>query len=276
MKPKNAVLLTKQEYESLKQKKINQGTDGSIYRVGGGLLYKIYHEKSPIGFKDVPVDEEGVKIFRKQDFQNLCLIKKDIPKSYTKLRSVDAILLAKEKQKFIHYTTLPLAPIYIENHFRGCVIKDYPYNKSIYFVKYFPFTYRLYVCKKLLMQMKELLNYNIYPRDLCGKPYNQSNVLLNFLSLGPVIIDTDGYSTIYTKEFVFEFYQECIESLNGLILEILYEYPIEEIVTPTIKLEKSTFLEEAGVPDRFIEPLVNQNMSLEDLSLFLNRTKRNI
>ena len=51
---------------------IGQGLDAKVYRTRKKFLFKVYHnyllEKSKI-MTNVPLDEEGVRIFRRDDFR---------------------------------------------------------------------------------------------------------------------------------------------------------------------------------------------------------------
>lgn len=272
------VYLTSDDIKNLKSKKINQGTDGTIFRVGNGLLYKIYHNSTPI--ENIvsnlfpKTDEEGVKIYEKGVLKPLISRPLTLEDDYVKLRAEDAIKLAQAKQKDVKLTTLPLASIYVDNKFKGCVLKDFQYSTSIYNIRFFPLNIRLRIAREVLKRTKELLKNNIYRVDLGGKPIDKSNVLLNYFPyFAPEIIDNDGRSAIYTEKYVKELYNISIQSLNGIIVEILC-YRTLEPLTELDKKEAQTDLEEAGVPSIYIEALVNKEATVDELEDCLRRMKK--
>ncbi len=265
------LFITHEDLKKWQPYEINRGSNGTIYRIKPGYLYKIYHSQVFLNdHKPKFYDEEGVRIFLKSDFAGG--LKDYGDANYVKLCSSESIALAIKKQKDIHLTSLPLGSIYVDFRFKGCILKDYLFSKSIYFVKNFPYGYRKKMMRIILEKVKELLKHYIYPVDLGFKGYNRSNVLWNFFPfLEPVLIDLDGYSTIYSYEEVPSFYQECVYSLNCLLLEILFDYPLKEIYSPMQYEEGKMILEEYYVQPSLIDKLVYQTASLDDLTLLLKK-----
>jgi len=274
----NDIYLTSADIKKLENKKMNQGTDGTIYRIGNGLLYKIYHNSTPIENVVLnlfpKIDEEGVKIYEKGLLKTLISRPSTLDVDYVKLRAEDAIKLAKMKQKYVKLTTLPLASLYIDNKFKGCVLKDFPHSTSIYNIRYFPLSIRLRIARQVLERTKELLKNNIYRIDLGGKPINKSNVLLNYFPyFAPEIIDNDGRSAVYTEKYVKELYNISIQSLNSIIIEILC-YRTLEPLTELDKVQAELDLEEIQVPSIYMESLINQTASLDELEDCLRRMQK--
>lgn len=268
------IYLDKVELEQLSSMQINSGIDGTIYRLNNGTLYKIYHPHMPIKqlvSVQSGLDSEGVRIFRKEDFRQPMSYLHN-PENYIKLRAEDAIKMAMTKQKDIKLTTLPLGCIYVNNRFKGTVLKDFRYALSIYSLKNLPYPIRLKVVRQILQRLKELWKYNIYPIDLACKPYHKSNILLKY-NLVPEIIDLDGRSTIYCDCFISEFYQKSIYSFQCLMLELLYDFPISESYTALEILENQLLLEENKVPNSYIDSFVIQKSNLEEIEAFLQLKK---
>ncbi len=263
------VYLTIKDYKKIKDKKINEGKDGAIYRVQNQILYKIYHETMPtenvLERKEL-LDAEGVKIYQKGDMKTFFPVTEGLEK-FVRFRAEDMIFFAMQKQKEIELSTLPLAPLYIENRFKGCVIKDFKRSSSIYITQKLPMAIRLKIAKRLLKKVKELTDHYIYPRDLGGKPYSKSNALLTFL-IEPELIDLDGRSCYYAEEEIPLFLKETLFSVQVLLLEILFSIPLFEIYTPEEKLEFMYHLQEQRIPDYYIDAFLSKSFTYEDWEEF--------
>ena len=228
------ILLKKYEYNDIinNKKCIGSGVDGSVYRINRNTVYKFYHKQNT--FIDLPnanIDEEGVIV---SDFKNLRPYNRVVRNEsiyYTDKDGViltreDAIIKAIAKQENVKLTDLPRNVIYLNNKIIGCEYKYYPCKLGIYAATYLPLKQRLIVCKRLMEEVKELLNNNIYPVTLAQRdevfPFikNKSNILIG-RDLKPVIIDLDGISALYSDNYSKKYYDKVMASLSSLILELL-------------------------------------------------------
>lgn len=254
----------------LKKLEINSGSDGTIYKINNQILYKIYHESNPL--KKSWIDPERLyavetKIYKKDKNQpqlseeKMKIIENEIDIQYldsegVRLTKEDTIIKAIEKQENVHLTQLPIAPLYIHNHFSGCVLKNYPFNLDIRIIAYFPLSLRLKIIKRLLKKIQELLNNNIYTIDLAAKPKNKSNILLTPF-FEPQIIDLDGISAFYREKFSDKLYKKSIEQLNWFLLEAMFQIVPEETPDKFKKLETASILEENHFPENDIDSIID-------------------
>lgn len=214
------VHVSRKELEKLK--KIGEGTEGIVYKAGNGILYKVYKSKFY-----TTLDSEQTK----------------------KVYSPRLIEEAVKRQKYVENSTLPLAPLYIDDKFGGCVLKHHRGYVDFHNINILPQKVKLKIFKQLIANVKELTDYYIYHLDLNNKRIDNehhSNILISFLG-EQQIIDLDGKSTAYTNVFDPEYYQMTIQSLFSLIAEILFDidltidYSQEEIEFITQNLQNIGF-----------------------------------
>ncbi|HHT38804.1 MAG TPA: hypothetical protein GXZ95_05315 [Mollicutes bacterium] len=256
MNKKLEVFLSQEELEQLvkTKKKIGQGKEGKIYRAEKGLLYKIYYKLSPhereklvrVPLKIYEIDEDGVK--RVKEDAN---IKMNIEKKVTlnpfyidrdgvkKVYSVDYVNEAVKRQPMVKNTTLPLGAIYIDNRFGGVILKEHKGHFDIHNIAILPLKSRLNILKKVLENLKELCDNNIYPIDFGNRSkniYDHSNILVNIKG-NVEFIDLEGRSTIYTREpndnlkvkAYAEFYFLFLDIMFDEILDGEYEEDIDYV-----------------------------------------------
>lgn len=162
--------LTEQSISKLKL--VNKGTDAKLYKLSNNLLLKLYYTDKKIISNN---NDEDVKTTKPTKFNNsttfmsYCYDKNGVRLGYDKI-----IEMAKSKQFTIKNTILPINPVYINHHFRGCILKYYHNYYPISSFAFLPKSTKLKIIKKLLLKIKELLNNNIYPIDLYNKQDSNS------------------------------------------------------------------------------------------------------
>ena len=211
--------ISSQELSRLKQ--IGEGTEAIVYRAGKGMLYKVYKNKYYIA-----IGSEQVK----------------------KCYSPRIIEEAARRQQFIKHSTLPLNPLYIDGKFKGCVLKEHRGYGDIYNINILPQKTKIKLLKQLVLNVKELIEHNIYHVDLSNKSIpgvHKGNVLVS-LTGDLQLIDLDGKSTTYTNGFDAQFYQLTVQTLLALITDLLFELDMddlyfEEVMYITEKLKSNGF-----------------------------------
>ena len=282
MKKPEEVHITNEDFSNLVLTQIGQGLDAKVYRTKKKVLFKIYHnyllDKKEM-MTNVPVDEEGVRIFRRDNFRKnrSKIFFQEKNDSDIKFITKELISRAVLKKDEITLSTLPQALLYVDHHFKGCILKDFSWSTSILNVRYLPYSLRIYMAKQILIRVKELLNHHIYPVDLAMKNIKNSNVLWNF-PLTPEIIDLDGRSTLYPNTFHDSFYKESIFHLNCLLMEILFGRDESLILSENLQkediLNNCLFLEQEKVPSVYIDGLASLSLSLTNLEKFLKVKER--
>ncbi|MBR1413590.1 MAG: hypothetical protein IJ574_02860 [Bacilli bacterium] len=274
----NAIHLTKNDLDKLK--KIGAGTDGTVYRAKNGYLYKIYHRNIEHSnhLEDIIRDEDGVIISKYKDTkvnQNYQEPLYYIEDDGTKLHGDSSIYKAIEKQKNIINTNLPVAPIYIDKRFVGCVLKEFKYAIGIH--SYFNLTSKkkqLIVLNQLLNNIKELLDNHIYMFDLHNKPddntLHHSNILVN-LSGKPMIIDIDGKSALYRSNYDALNYHQTLTSVLYLYIDLLYNIDLFELINNCDdyfedKLENIEYsLYNKGLNEEQVDKVISGRMGLGEI-----------
>lgn len=228
-------------------KKIGEGTEGIVYRTSSGLLFKVYKDKYYI-----TLDSEHMK-------------KKYSPR---------IIRDAANRQPEIQYSTLPLGPLYIDNHFAGCILKEHRHYVNIHNINILPFKTKIRIIKRIIAYVEELTNHYIYHLDLSNKKVcseNHSNILI---SLGGdiQIIDLDGRSTTYTNSFDTEFFEMTLSSLLNLITDLLFDLDLTSI---DLGEEDADYLinrlENLGLPSDLATLAIRQNnVSYESIKELVN------
>jgi hypothetical protein len=162
---------------------------------------------------------EHITYYRKDD---------DNPEHDTKLAPSEAITAAIRRQKNIKRTQLPLASVYYNHRFIGCVIKKL-HGISIHKLMWLPMSAKIKIINSVIDDLDELMQNHVYHRDLSNSPFagvsyinengeyiyenGHSHVLVNPLSLKTNIIDLDGKSTIYTERDNNTLKEQCIREL---------------------------------------------------------------
>lgn len=247
------IILSETDIKKLKNKYIASGTEGHIYRVGNGLLYKLYR----------PYEELAKEV----GFNS----KHNIDSLYTDTN----IITAMERQQNIQLTSLPVCPIYDEKSlFIGCALKDHGRCFPVHSITMLPRKKQIFIIKQLLSVVKELCDNNIYPQDLAtkeidGKPH--TNILIK-LNGKPEIIDLDGKSTIYSKEKDENLEYSTYVSLTALICEILYGIDTKEdrdYVDNECEIRKLT---ESGMPYDLAESMLRYECDYHTLSKIVEKS----
>ena len=272
------VFLNRQEVNGLRNytKEVGHGSDGRVFPYKKKYLIKLYRKS--LRLEDlVKVDRNGpygndedIKIYvmkkdrssRDKEKFNSRQYKKptefityyrkddDIPEHDTKLAASEAITAAIRRQNDIKRTKLPLASVYYNHKFIGCIIEKLN-GISIHKLMWLPMSAKLKIINNVMDDLEELMNNYVYHRDLSNSPYatvgykdengkyvsenGHSHVLVNPITLNTHIIDLDGKSTIYTERENNDLKESCIRELLVLIFEYvfavqLYDYcPTEEV-----------------------------------------------
>lgn len=243
----NILYLTKDELRKLKT--IGYGTDGMVYKYKNNLLVKIYHSNPKSTFtsridlkndEDVKIYSKGQKI--KSNYYENCLNYFLYNNEEIKILPKEALFKAIERQKNIDLTSLPLGVVYLNNKFAGCILKRH-YGIQLHKLMFLPLEKRKSLFLKILKANRELLENNIYHRDLANSPYvkkdiilpnktivksGHSHILVNPLNKDINIIDLDGKSTVYTEKHNEKYLLQNALNLNILALEFLFKLDYEE------------------------------------------------
>ncbi len=232
--------LTKEELNAVKRKKcLGSGVDGSVYDIGNGLVYKLYHNMSDYIFIESKgkYDSHGVNITDIKELRNKGIRVNHKPINYVDSEGVTlsretAIRKAIEKQKYVKYTTLPMNIIKVNGRLAGCVYRKYTSKFGIYASSYLPIKYKKMILRRLYIKLKELQDNYIYPVTLAQKndlfPFSnkEANVLL--CGMDPMIIDVDGISAYYSDNYSEVKYNISMGSYSKLLLEVLSGIDINE------------------------------------------------
>ena len=279
--------LTKEELESLikNNKLIGQGTEGKCFQKGNEI-YKIYHKtyESTYAIGKGQLDEDGVRIYNPEEKKQLYVKDERIIK-YTdeegvKLTVQDGLSRALNKGQKITKTRLPSKIIMVDGKVKGCVYPYYRFTSSIYSAIHKPYKTRLKICKRLIDQVKELLDNNIYPVDLCQKGDKRisdksiANVLLD-LRNNPIIIDLEGKSTLYTDKHNETYERTACYNLATVILELLTREDIQEdFIEENIEMI-TNYLRNAGMNEELVEKYIDSCLNIEDVyTIFDNLSKK--
>ena len=125
--------LTEEKIKKLKL--VNKGTDAKLYKLSNNLLLKLYYNDKKVILNNN--DDDDVKTTKPTRFNNsttfmsYCYDANGVRLGYDKI-----IEMAKRKQFEIKNTILPINPVYINHHFRGCIIK---YHHNYYPISCFSF-----------------------------------------------------------------------------------------------------------------------------------------
>ncbi len=285
------IYLTDKDLDILKKYEIGHGTDGSVYRVpkkllqsNKGILFKLYHNRTPIYNDSSVIDEDGVKVYNKATMKVVDYIE---PISYfvdteeIRLRSKDAIYKAIERQKYISLTDLPKQPLYLNGHFQGCGLKE-QHGTPIHYLSSLPMKKKLKIWKNITMKTQELVDHYIYPTELDNSPFTKtvyrnefgeeevrfghSHILVTH-SLNPSLIDLDGKSTIYTEHFSDKYYTKMIRAYNTLLIEFLFTIPLEELENELDgEAQLEIRLEQASVPSKYLKSLSSLSLNLDEVN----------
>ena len=256
------VFLTRQEVNGLRNytKEVGHGSDGRVFPYKKKYLIKLYRKSLTLDSmaevdKTGPYNDEDVKIYvmkkdrtkaEEQEFnrnskthrQYITYYKKDdeIPEHDTKLAASEAITAAIRRQGNIKRTKLPLASVYYNNKFIGCIIEKLN-GIGIHKLQWLPMNMKIKIINSVIDDLDELMQNHVYHRDLSNSPYagvgyidengeyvyetGHSHVLVNPLTLKTNIIDLDGKSTIYTERENEALKNDAIRELLVLVMEYL-------------------------------------------------------
>lgn len=280
----NPVYLKSDDISSLNYKLIGFGNDANVYDTKDGFLFKIYHSEILPNYMDnrnAFYDSDGVRIDKPKisiDYRKNYLDYVD--KFDTRLFSTGAINSAIKKQEFVDLTYLPLAPIIIDNHFGGCVLKYHKNYTDIHNFRYFPLSVKTRMLEEVLVRTKELLDNYIYHLDLNNKKdglVGHSNILAS-LRKSVQIIDIDGRSAIYreSKSVVHEVIS--LNSCASLIYELLFDLIIDDHLLESDKDYLVSVFEKKHIPSEFIDSFIYEKNSVDTLNEVLKfaRKKRGI
>lgn len=291
---KDSIYLTKNDVKALEPLRIAAGSEGTIYRIQKGVLYKIYHSYSDeLLLKISPIyDENGVNIanykIRKQ------IVRKDnilryVDQDGIRLTREEALYKAIERQKDIHKTFLPKNVIYVNGRVKGCVLHEHSHALKIYKIESFPLRYRLCILKELLSRERELIEHNIYHVDLAQRPsieFPNTNVLFQFPNT-PQIIDLDGHSAIYTEFFSDKALKRTEDSFALLVMEILTRMNLETYLNnmdisglfspnelENIMIENISYASKNQLDSEMIRSFLRHELSLDKIEFYLNQLSR--
>ena len=228
-----AIYLNKDDIKNLK--KVGKGTEGEVYKKDRNTLYKIYTR--PLNSEDsinyinnnnldefgVRINDKSTKVYNNFEPYPYYLDDNGIKKVYDE----NVIFEAIKRQKNVFMSDLPKAPIYVDGKFDGCVIKKHNFSTDLHNTSFLPIRKKLQILKELLEKVKELTDNYIYTVDLANYKrdnISHSNILVNIFNFNTNIIDLDGKSTVYSKDFNYNLYKKCYICYSSLVMKYLYEY----------------------------------------------------
>ena len=285
--------LTKEEIDSLLKQELSHGTDGRVMRFDKNRMIKLYH-KYVNWFKEQyhlnNQNDDDIKLYSIGDYKK----KSDIFDMFTFYISEDngefirirngsaAIASARERQQRVKNTRLPQNAVFIDGKFIGCTliaIKGIQIHKLIGL----PFTLKKKIMKKVLYNVKELMDNYIYHIDLDNSPYTKDNyfvndegkmenvghshVLINPITLKPQLIDLDGKSTVYADAYSKNFENQSMASFNRLMIEYLLGIDLDEYKNEE---DLTYILSQIGIDVEYIDLLATNSMNYEQAEDFLN------
>jgi len=309
----NKVMLTKKEVNDLRDytKEVGHGSDGRVFPYKKKYLIKLYRKSLTLDSmaevdKSGPYKDDDVKLYvmkknrtsrEEQEFNKIKKTNKqfityyrkddDNPEHDTKLASSEAITAAIKRQSDIKRTKLPLASVYYNNKFIGCIIEKLN-GVGIHKLMWLPMNMKIKIINSVIDDLEELINHYVYHRDISNSPYasvgyidedgksvhetGHSHVLVNPITLKTNIIDLDGKSTIYTERENEQLKQDSIRELLVLVIEYLLsvslvDYVPNEYDTDYVYLNK--IMEQYGYDkydvDDFVYNLFNTTKNIEDV-----------
>lgn len=285
--------LTKEEIDNLLKQELSHGTDGRVMRFDRKRMIKLYH-KYVNWFKGQyhlnNQNDDDVKLYSIGDYKK----KSDIFDMFTFYISEDngefirirngsaAIASARERQQRVKNTRLPQNAVFIDGKFIGCIliaIKGIQIHKLIGL----PFSLKKKIMKKVLYNVKELMDNYIYHIDLDNSPYTKDNyfvndegkienvghshVLINPITLKPQLIDLDGKSTVYTDAYSKNLENQSMASFNRLMIEFLLGIDLDEYKNEE---DLTYILSQIGIDVEYIDLLATNSMNYEQAEDFLN------
>lgn len=290
------VNLTYDELNALLDKEIGHGTDGRVISFDRNRLIKLYHKyvryyknkKQAIATED----DTDMKIYHKGDYKKVDdtfdmfrFYEKEENGEFIRIRNGEAaIKSAQERQMKVTNTRLPQNSVYIDGKFAGCTlltIRGIQMHKLIGL----PFALKRKIMKKVLYNVKELMDNYIYHIDLDNSPFTKnscytndegktelvghSHVIINPVTLKPQLIDLDGKSTVYTDSYSKKLEHQSLASFNRLMIEFMLGIDLDEYKDEE---DLSYILEKIGIDIEYIDMLVSNSMTYEDLNNFLDST----
>lgn len=233
--------ITKDELSHLKV--IGEGSEGVVYNAHNGLLYKVYKDS--------------------------CYTTLD-PEHTKKMYSPRIIYTAVERQEDIKNSVLPLGPLYINNKFKGCILKKHSGYVDLHNISILPKKLKLNILRQLIINVKELTDHFIYHLDLSNKNTSNgthSNILISMKG-HLQIIDLDGKSTTYTPGYIEEYFQMTLTSLLSLISDLIFDIDFAAIDVTEMDVDYLLHgLIKNGIPTEVARKVIYQpNVTYNDLN----------
>ena len=293
MKSEGKIELTSEEIESLLKHELSHGTDGRVFRFDRKRLIKLYHKylnwfkTRNLVFED---NDDHVKIYQKGDYNR----RNDIFDMFTYYvaeedgqyirihNGSEEIIAAKARQLKVKNTRLPQDAVYIDGKYIGCTliaIKGIQIHKLIGL----PLVLKKKITKRVLYNVKELMDNYIYHIDLANSPFTKDNyfynelgklenvghshVLVNPITLKPQLIDLDGKSTIYTDSYSQKFEKLSMASFNSLMIEFLLGINLDEYKDEE---DLKYILSQIGIDIEYIDILASKSLDYEQANDFID------
>lgn len=287
------IYLTKDEISSVLDTEIGRGTDGRVFKYDRNRLLKLYHKYlNRLTNRKVEEPDDDVKIYNmgdrkdKSDFYDMfTFYKTEDDGNFIRIRNGEAAIhAAQERQLKVKHTRLPKNAVFIDGKFAGCTllkVRGIQIHKMIGL----PFSLKKKIMKKVLRNVKELMDNYIYHLDLANSPYSRSllmdqngkienvghsHVLINPITLQPRLIDLDGKSTVYTDYYSEDLEKKTLASFNELMLEFLLSIDLDQYESDD---EISYELSQIGIDIEYIDLLINNAMTYEQLDEFIDNVE---
>ncbi len=294
------VYITHEEFLKLLKYEIGNGTDGTVCRYRYNQLIKVYHSKIHEILNDLNHFQDDVKIYKKGSIKEMeqpitAYFYNKENKEHLRLQNKEAIEFAISKQKNVSRTKLPQNMVYIDNLFAGCLLKRV-YGIGVHSLMGLPLRYRGYIMLEVIKSVRELLENNIYPRDLGNSPYakdatvtkedgtidyrGHSHVLVNPFTGKINIIDLDGNSAVYTDSYSEECEKRVFFGLCQLLIEFFLDIDATDMLDKDYERDTlAYYLENARVKREYIEALSYYNLNIDQVedtvkSLIKSDTKK--
>ena len=286
--------LSYDELNSLLEKEIGCGTDGKVIKYDKNRLIKLYHKYIQHYKKNNHAltnnDDKDLKIYRKGDYKKnndsfdmFRFYAKEENGEFIRIRNGEAaIKSAKERQLNVKNTHLPQGSVYVDGKFAGCTLMSIK-GVQIHKLTGLPFNLKKKIMKKVLLNVKELINNYIYHIDLDNSPFAKDNyfindqgkrelvghshVIINPFTLNPQLIDLDGKSTIYTDSYSKKLEHKSLASFNRLMMEFMLGIDLDDYKDEE---DLSLVLEQIGINNKYIDILINDLITYDEIYEFID------
>ena len=169
------------------------------------------------------------------------------------------LMALNDRQKYIENTVLPNGIIFDSNRIKGCSIKYFENYKELLTIKDNNILDKVRLLKKTLINLKEITDNYIYPRDL------NINGILVFVS-DIKIIDLDTHRTIINNKRDNELLKYVLQLYRNIFFEILY-FDFDPIFS---NFDIKSFLENKKINSKIIKLISTDKINYSNFFDYIN------